>query len=140
MGELKIDRAWLNREPLWPPHLTAEQAFEEGRRMGAGEKPEGEDSYSMAARAYARIIVECADRHPEGWRVIANIIKSIEKCPVGFHERGGGQDILLNAIGLFDKCVADEQHKADERRIGPSGFQAGWAFQAAHRALESEAK
>lgn len=112
----------------WEPK-TPEEMFEAGKRAAKGEAG-AMNGYSAAATAFARAILECADRHPEGWLKVHRMITESKKPEnTGDNWYRKGQDLLLDAISLFQKEIADDDYRNESDRIGPSAFQAGWAFQ-----------
>jgi len=119
----------------WEP-MTPEEAFEAGKSAAKG-KAGAMNGYSAAANAFARAILECADRHPEVWRKVHDMISESKKHS-GPNWHGKGQDLLLDAMGLFGKEAADDEYRKEVNRIGPSGFQAGWAFQQVWFIMEAE--
>ena len=121
----------------WEPK-TPEEMFEAGKRVAQGESG-AMDGYTAAANAFARAILECADRHPEGWLKVHRMISESKKPEnTGDNWSRKGQDLLLDAMSLFRKEFADDEYRKEVDRIGPSMFQAGWAFQQVWAIKEEE--
>ncbi len=130
----------LYREPLWPKKMTIEEAFEEGGKMARGEI-EGESQYEIAARAFTRAILECAERNQEKWNKVSEKIdesKRPENRGENWCKPGKGQDLLLDAMQLFEREVADKEYREASNRIAPSMFQASHAFQIAYNIFKEE--
>ncbi len=107
------------------------ESFKKTKEMG--------EAYNTAALIYAKAIMECGKRHPKEWQKVADKIeKSKDYSGDKWYDKG--QDLLLEAMHVFDKKVADKKFKETERRIGPSGFQAGWAFQHAYYNMHASGK
>jgi len=139
---MTITREWLYKKPLMPPKMTSDEAFELGKKVARGEV-KGETAYDVAARAFARAIVECVERHPKEWKKVAKKFteaKKPENTGENWSKRGKGEDLLFEGIHLFEKSVADDEYKKIVEEIAPSMFQAGWAFQVAFKILEEVQK
>lgn len=72
-------------------------------------------------RAAIKILVECADRHPEKWLKVhkmiteSNILKNTGNAWCWYSR---GREWLLDAMSLFKKEVADDEYRKELNRIG----------------------
>jgi hypothetical protein len=100
-------------------------SFKEDKKLG--------DDYNAASQKYSDAILDCIKRNPDKG-FISKMEEMSKKKNRGkhFHETGKGEDLLIEAMGIFDDKVADKTFKSIEKDIGPTGFQAGWAFQRAY--------
>lgn len=117
-------KAWYKKE--WHTVWDACSDFDTFKQA-----KESAAAYNKAGIDYSNAILECAKRHPKEWQKVSDKIKESKKYS-GDEWYKTGQDLLLEAMHIFDKKVADRKFKAIERKIGPTGFQAGWAIQHAY--------
>jgi len=131
----------LYEEPLEPPKMSAEEAFEAGKK---GEMP----GYDAAARKVARIYFETAISNCMVAKVLGKLLRLRDQKD-RWQRRYGlddddvhqvWQDCFLHIDDFLSYVMEKEAPEAKEeiRKVGPTMFMHGWAIQKAARALKEE--
>lgn len=134
------EKSWkemLFGEPLEPPKLTPEEAFEAGKRGDLS-------GYDAAGRKCARLIYEVAQKNCKVGCVLGKLSKISKNVGRYLKEETAHhqvwQDWFLDMDGylsyVFEKEAPEIQKMIDE--VGPTGFMWGWAVQAAIGALKED--
>lgn len=128
----------LNLEPLEPPKLTPDEAFEAGKRGDLS-------AYDAAARKCARLLYQAAQENCKVGYVLGKMSKVGNEVDRYFR-RGSTKHHQLWQSWFLDmdsylsyvlEKEAPEINKAIND-VGPTGFMWGWAVQAAIGALKED--
>lgn len=134
-------KSWKDRlfsEPLEPPKLTAEEAFEAGKR--------GEFSgYDAAARKCARLLYEAAQQNCKIGYVLGKmseignrVSRYFRKGSTNHHQVW--QSWFLDMDSYLSYVLEKELPQINKAigDVGPTGFMWGWSVQAAIGALKED--
>lgn len=125
-------------EPMEPPKLTPEEAFEAGKRGDL-------TGYDAAGRKCARLLYEAAQRNCKVGYVLGKMSEIGEK--VGYYLKKDStehhqvwQSWFLDMESYLSYILENEEPETTKaiNNVGPTGFMWGWSVQAAIGALKED--